>query len=115
LDAVGSGDKRAGDVEGRGEGDDDSDSSLDLHTPLPLVLFFFEIKFDFTNSTTFFFLRYLHLMVRHGPLSPNPKLLPRAGSLAAMPLDGKPINVISNGGFRSFSFCVFHLYCVFLN
>ncbi|KAF9471885.1 hypothetical protein BDN70DRAFT_925951 [Pholiota conissans] len=52
-----------------------SDSSLDLHTPLP------------------------HLMLRHGLLSPNSKLLPGAGSRANTPLDGRPgsmLSVVSN-------------------
>ncbi|KAF8963482.1 hypothetical protein BDZ97DRAFT_998929 [Flammula alnicola] len=57
------------------EEEGDSDSSLDLHTPLP------------------------HLMVRHGLLSPNSKLLPGAQSRANTPMDGRPgsmLSVVSN-------------------
>ncbi|EDR02390.1 uncharacterized protein LACBIDRAFT_309719 [Laccaria bicolor S238N-H82] len=60
----------------RGGGEEgDSDSSLDLHTPLP------------------------HLMLRHGLLSPNSKLLPHE-SESRMDLDGRPGSIMtmaSNG------------------
>ncbi|KAF9474917.1 hypothetical protein BDN70DRAFT_884348 [Pholiota conissans] len=68
--------KRERRKEGKEDGDGgSSDSSLDLHTPLP------------------------HLMLRHGLLSPNSKLLPGAGSRANTPLDGRPgsmLSVVSN-------------------
>jgi hypothetical protein len=56
---------------------------------------FFKIEFDFTNLLHL----HRHLMVRHGLLSPNSKLLPGAASRSATPLDDRPMSVISNGGF----------------
>ena len=82
----------------REEGGDtgDSDSSLDLHTPLPCVLFIPALpQFSLTNTP------FSHLMLRHGLLSPNSKLLPQAAcSRAATPLDGRPgskMSLVSNG------------------
>lgn len=72
----------------------DSDSSLDLHTPLPYVPVPFPLYLELTTSSS-------HLMLRHGLLSPNSKLLPQADcSRAATPLDGRPgstMSLASNG------------------
>ncbi|KAF9522345.1 hypothetical protein CPB83DRAFT_864645 [Crepidotus variabilis] len=56
--------------EGKEKNNADSDSDIDLHTPLP------------------------HLMVRHGLLSPNSRLLPGT-SRAVTPLDGRPGSMMS--------------------
>ena len=76
-----------------GGGGGDSDSSLDLHTPLPYVCVS-SVSLKLTIFT------FSHLMLRHGLLSPNSKLLPQADSRAATPLDGRPgsiLSIVSNG------------------
>ncbi|PPQ90507.1 hypothetical protein CVT25_014189 [Psilocybe cyanescens] len=78
LEGEGSEDEDVARYGGGAHDEGDSDSSLDLHTPLP------------------------HLMVRHGLLSPNSKLLPGAASRATTPMavDGRPgsiMSVASNG------------------
>ena len=83
---------------GEEEREGDSDSSLDLHTPLPYVYLCF-------LSPSIILINYhpSHLMLRHGLLSPNSKLLPQADcSRAATPLDERPgsiMSVVSNGRF----------------
>ncbi|TFK32522.1 hypothetical protein BDQ12DRAFT_692419 [Crucibulum laeve] len=55
----------------------ESDSSIDLHTPLP------------------------HLMLKHGLLSANSKLLPQSRATTPMTVDGRPgstLSIASNGG-----------------
>jgi hypothetical protein len=76
---------------GKEEGDGgDSDSSLDLHTPLPYVPVFFLLHLDLTVTGS------SHLMLRHGLLSPNSKLLPQAEcSRAPTPLDERPGSILS--------------------
>lgn len=71
-----------GDEDGAG-----SDSSLDLHTPLPCVFLQFSllhVGFADLSIEFLFGIYYRHLMVKHGMLSPNSKLLPAGMSPFAM-------------------------------
>ena len=93
LEGQGSEDEYYDAVGGQEDGGD-SDSSLDLHTPLPWVL----VSFSCSSRCSY---PYRHLMVRHGLLSPNSKLLPGAASRSGTPMDGRGsiMSMASNGVF----------------